>query len=377
MHTLLAVVSFSLLVSSIAAQEPTSRRGYATTTLRGERQEWRFARFLDGILLENVMVNGKGPFRFLLDTGAEGAGRLDRALVQKLGLAQHGQADTVGVLGETRAMTQYRVESLAVGDLAFTDVAMMSRDYNAEMPRGMRPIDGILGYHLFCEYLLTIDYAARKVVIERGSLPAMDGKNVLAIASDDEDPEIEVTVGGRPTVALLDTGAMGSLAVPLAFAADLKFDGELRVVGRDGEHEVRQGRLDGVLRIGTVEFAAPPTRVAGRLVQTIVGAQLFGAMRVTFDQKNARVRVEPVADRKRYGVVVATDKDGKHSLREVAPGGIAATAGLRGDDTLVAINGKAIAELLREDVLRALDEDAVALVVERDGARQEIRMSLR
>ena len=43
------------------------------------------------VLVEGVRVNGEGPFRFLLDTGAMGAGRVDASLAQRLRLETTGE----------------------------------------------------------------------------------------------------------------------------------------------------------------------------------------------------------------------------------------------------------------------------------------------
>lgn len=374
--TLRCLTVASLVVACALAQDNSGRHGYTSTSMTGESQEWRFVRWSDGILLENVMVNGKGPFRFLLDTGAEGAGRVDRALVAKLGLESLGGASTVGILGEEREMSEHHLDSLAIGGLSFKGVRVLSRDYNKERPRGLRPIDGILGFHLFRDYLLTVHYAARTVSVARGELPPADGKNILAIVSDDEDPEVEIRFGDKVTTALLDTGAMNTLALPASFAEGLEWAGEPKAGGGGGQGSMRRGTLRGVLHIGAAEFADPMTIVAERLPQANVGVRLFASLVVTFDQKNARVRVQSVPERKRYGVELGTSPDGAHSLRAVAEGSIAAAAGLRSSDTILSINGKAVAEIDREGLLRQLDEPSVTLVVERAGKREELRMTL-
>src|SRR5882724_1233224 len=44
-----------------------------------------------GMAAIELTVNGKGPFLFAIDTGAEGGPRLDSSLVEKLGLKPSGQ----------------------------------------------------------------------------------------------------------------------------------------------------------------------------------------------------------------------------------------------------------------------------------------------
>lgn len=374
--TLAAVITCVPL--SRAQEEAPARRGYATSTLAGEKVEVPFSRWGDAILVEDVMINGKGPFRFLLDTGAEGAGRVDTSLVEALKLPTAGTSASLGVLGQQQEMTRYRLDSLAIGKLSFASLEMMGRDYNASIRGpGLRPIHGILGFHLFSEYLLTIDYPARTLTVTRGELPAPDGKQVLPIISDDEDPEIEITLGGQRAKALLDTGAMGELGVPASIADKLKFAGEPIERGQEGGVPLRSATLDGVLRLGEHEFAKPTMMIASRLNQVVVGVRTLAALRVTYDQKNARVRIERPAERRRHGLRIGWRRDAGAVLSGVEPGSIAESAGLRATDQIVSVNDRPLSELDREDLSKLLDASPLRLEVERDGARRQVRMSLR
>jgi predicted aspartyl protease len=374
---ILTAALYACLPQSVAADESQSRRGYASSTLAAKKVELRFARWGDGILIEDVMVNGKGPFRFLLDTGAEGAGRIDTSLVKALKLAPIGSSDSVGVLGQTMEMALYKLDNLALGKLKFSGLQVMGRDYNATIKGpGLRPIHGILGFHLFSEYLLTIDYPARKIDISRGKLPPPDGKNILSIISDDEDPEIEVGLGDQTVKALLDTGAMGELGVPTSVARKLKYTGEPVNRGQQDGVPLQSATLDGVLRLGEAKFEKPTMMIAPRLNQVVVGVRILASLRVTYDQKDARIRIERPAERKRYGMQIGWRNSGL-VLKGVDSGSIAEVAGLRSTDRIVAILDRPLAEIDREDLSKLLDASQLTLEIERDGARQQIHMSLK
>lgn len=356
------------------AAPPQRPLDYASATLEEGSHTFGFIRFVDGIMLENVMINGTGPYRFLLDTGAEGGGRLDRAVVEALKIPSTGASETLTPRGP-RAVTQHTIETLTIGPLTFTGVQVLSRDYRSEIPPGFKPFDGILGYHLFREYLLTIDYPARSITIERGELPPADGETVLNIISEDDDPEVEVVIGGRTCRALLDTGGMMFLAVPGALEADLTFSGPPESRG-----SFKMGALSGDLRIGAVAFHDPQVVIGGSFAEPIVGARALAALRLTFDQKNRRVHIEKPPERKRFGVAIPWRDDrlgpGEH-ISEVVAGGIAEAAGLRAGDRVISINGVAPGAMDREDLLRALDGESVQFVVERGGERVEATLSIK
>lgn len=364
------------VAQTLAQEHPSPRRGYEGTKLTGEKASLRFHRWGEGILLDNVFVNSKGPYRFMLDTGAEGGGRVDKALAEELNLPIVGETQSVGLLGESRAMTRRKLESLTIGGLSFSNLELSSRDYSQDQPRSLRPIHGILGFHLFNEYLLTIDYPARTITVARGELPAPNGRDILPFVSDDEDPEIEISLGGKTIQALLDTGAMGPLGVPATLAEELKFTSEPRARGRDGDVELRSATLDGALKLGALEVPNPDLIIAGRMPMPVVGISILSKFALTFDQKNDRVRIVQPPARKRYGLVIATPADGPPAIREIESDSVAARAGLLATDKLAMLNGRAVTEMDREDVLRALDAPGVTVVVERDGERKEVRLAL-
>ncbi|MFN0136392.1 MAG: aspartyl protease family protein [Phycisphaerae bacterium] len=361
---------------ALAQEGATSRRGYAASSLPADKVEMRFIRWGDAILVEDVMVNGKGPYRFLLDTGAEGAGRVDTTLVDALKLPGAGTSDSVGPLGQERQMNRYRLDTLSIGKLAFTGLVMSGRDYNAEFKSpGLRPIHGILGFHLFSEYLLTIDYPARKITIAKGELPKPDGKHIVPLVSDDEDPEIEIRLGEQTITALLDTGAQGYVLVPGSLAEKLKFAAAPVVRGRENGSELRSATLDGSLRIGEFDFPKPELMIADRLNQVIIGVRMLSSLSVTYDQKNDRARFDRPVAPKRFGMGVSWRGSGPWQLAAVDAGSIAETAGLRLTDSIVTIDGRPFAELDREDMFKLLDASTITVEIERDGVRQKLRLS--
>lgn len=361
----------------LGQEEDNRRKGYSTTSLPGGKFEWQFTCWGDAILVDNVMINGKGPFRFMLDTGAEGAGRVDNSLVKKLNLPESGNVTGRSILGESSGMTIRKIDTLSIGTLTFEGLTMPSRDYNSNRPAGLRPIDGILGYHLFNDYLLTINYPTRTITVNKGELPPPDGKSVLPIVSDDDDPEIQITIGNQPAKALIDTGAMLHMAVPESMVDKLEFESGLKVIGRNGGATIRTGTLAGSLHIGNVVIASPETIIAGRIREANIGIKILAKLAVTFDQKNKRVCIGQPPRRKGYGLAIAMRDGGSgpESLHDVIPGSIADLAGVRKTDQLIAINDHKLSEIDREDFFNMHDLPNMKLTIKRDGKRIDIVLS--
>jgi membrane-associated protease RseP (regulator of RpoE activity) len=124
-----------------------------------------------GHIAVQVMVNGKGPFRMVLDTGSPVTFLNGRA-AQKSGLigaAEVKQQVLMGMRG------QFVLKSLQIGGLKAKDVGVLVMDHpTVEMLSEFEgPLDGILGFSFFARYRTIIDYADKWVSFEPVSyLPA-------------------------------------------------------------------------------------------------------------------------------------------------------------------------------------------------------------
>ena len=240
-----------------------------------------------------VRVNGRGPFLFLIDTGGQGKARADSSLVTELGLVATGSAvsgDGSGV--NNRVLDRVVLDRVEVGGLTFRNVAALSRDYNRSpnLPR----IAGILGFNLFDDHLLTLDFIGRRVRIERGALPPADGKTILDYEAPYDTPIIELAMGGMRLLADLDSGDTDAITFPKSLTLILPRMSEPRVVGRartiSNDVEVSEVQLRGNLRLGEHEVANPVVGFNELHDNINLGAKFMRDYAITFDHRNRRVR---------------------------------------------------------------------------------------
>lgn len=242
-----------------------------------------------------VKVNGKGPFLFAIDTGAGGAGRVDSSLVEKLSLPEVGEArGSDGSGANARSMKVIQVDSISFGDLEFRNLSLPSRDYNTSpsLPR----IDGILGFNLFSDYLLTLDYAAKRVRIEKGQLPEPNGAEILNFESPRGIPVVELQVNDAKLKAHIDSGnTVGEFMLPASLAEKLNFVSPPVTVGKartvSSEIEIKQGQMKGSIRLGRFEFTEPTINYPAVSQDANIGSKALENFALTFDQKNHRVKL--------------------------------------------------------------------------------------
>ena len=248
-----------------------------------------------GMFAIELMVNGKGPFLFAIDTGAEGGPRLDSSLMEKLGLKSSGQMRDGDPSGRSPQMAEtVKLDSIEVGGLRFTAVAATSKNYK-NSPRPLAA-DGIIGLGLFADYLVTLDFPAKMVRISRGELPKADGAEILDYQTEHGVPSVDLGVGNTKIKAHLDSGnRIGEFVFPTSFVEKLTQTSKPLVVGRarsaSGEMEIKQVQIKELVRLGRHEFPDATITFPALGDTGNVGAKILSQFAVTFDQKNQRVRL--------------------------------------------------------------------------------------
>jgi predicted aspartyl protease len=240
-----------------------------------------------------VMVNGKGPYLFLLDTGAAGVGRIDSSLEEEIKLPQVGEARGGDGSGQnTRAMPIYRAESLRVGDYVVTGANLASRSYNRP---GETPIRGILGFGFFAKAMLVLDFPDKRVRIVEGQLPAADNQEIFAYEMPHGIPKLTMEIQGQTLHADVDTGNQGGLVVPGDVAEKLQFRGEPVRVGTaqtiSNTVEIKGAQLRDSFHLGRYEFPQAYLEF-DPILSANIGVRVLREFRLTFDPRNMCVRME-------------------------------------------------------------------------------------
>jgi aspartyl protease len=241
-----------------------------------------------------VMVNGQGPFVFAIDTGATGMARADSSLVERLKLPTVGRMRGGDGSGRSRSMEVVRLDSITFGGLRFENVRAPTRDYRT-YPH-LSGVDGILGFDLFSEFLLTLDYAGRRVRLERGRLPEPDGAEVLGYEAGSGPPAVEIGVGSFKLRGRFDTGnAIGAFILPESLVQRLSFASPPVAAGTgstlSSRVELRAARLKDTIRLGRFEFAEPRVIFPALTDEANIGSEAFRDFAITFDQQNRRLRL--------------------------------------------------------------------------------------
>jgi hypothetical protein len=267
-----------------------------------------------------VMVNGQGPFLFAIDTAAQGGARVDSSLAEKLKLQPAGQVRASDGSGRNvRSLDVFVLDSITLGGVQFKGVRAASRNYNTSP--GAPRIDGILGFNLFSDYLLTLDFPAGRVRLERGELPGADGAEVLSFENPQGAPVVELIVGGHKLKARIDSGnTVGGFVLPTALVEKLTLAAPPVTVGKartvSNEVEIKEARLKESIRLGRFEFASPTIVFPALSDDANIGSKVLREFSLTFDQKNRRLRLKRREPQKAAGQAIASGAPGSQDFKD-------------------------------------------------------------
>jgi predicted aspartyl protease len=209
-----------------------------------------------GRILAPVMINGKGPFRLIIDTGANHS-TVSPHMLEKLGLVPMPENDRIvhGVTGSARvpAVLVDRLESgLLVVEQAYVPVIGSSMTADA---------DGILGVAGLRNARIIVDFRRDKVSITR-SRPRDDMTGDYLVIEAGRMPDgvlaVDARVRGIRARAIIDTGAertLGNLALREALRAKRRDRGSPRsadVYGATPEVYVGEPVYAPAIRLGEV-----------------------------------------------------------------------------------------------------------------------------
>ncbi len=263
-----------------------------------------------------LMVNGKGPFRFVIDSGA-GFVVVSDDLAKKLKIRPIASGGTSrGVSGTGRFNIVYGIlDRVAFGGMTIENVPT----YIRKVHEGERShVDGYIGLSVLSSFLVAVDFERRTLELRPSGTPA------APVAEGDISVPYRITNGGMLSVRadigkdvplnfIVDTGASSTVVSQHAFdrfnLAEKQHKGvTVRVVGAGGVTEnVPIVVLDRLAIVGATrrqDFVRaivldldPVNETAGFEQSGIIGSDFLRFYRVEFDFDQGMVILRPNAKR--------------------------------------------------------------------------------
>ncbi|MFO1396883.1 MAG: PDZ domain-containing protein [Burkholderiales bacterium] len=320
---------------------------------------------LSGHLFVRVLLDGRGPFRMLLDAG--GANVLTRQTAQLL-------------VGDGKPVPRsLLVASTGIEGVELTGQRYLVGDIEPFLRRveGVDDVAGVLGLEWFVRMPIKLDYARSRLTLYDPAAFKYAGTGIrVPVAVRGRLPQVAGSIDGIPGMFEIDTGSRGSVTLVPSFAAKNDLEKKLNakteaITGAGVAGPLRAVLARGKsLKLGTVDVPNPVVaipRPGGDVAAAsgeLAGNVGFGVMRqfaVTYDLPNDSLYLErylnfgtpDIADR--GGLWLERQPEG-YKVVDVVSGGPAAQAGLKAGDVIVEFNGVPAAQLplpVARDALRS------------------------
>jgi predicted aspartyl protease len=320
-----------------------------------------------GLVVVAVMVNGKGPFHFALDTGSATVVITPQFALQ-LAL-QLGEPEAVNEVGDQRTVAEkVDLASVSIGDATqpHVDAAVLALPPYVTYQGRYGTIDGLVGYSFLKNYAVSLDLVEKRMSLtpSAGFAAPPGAVSVPMAVSSTGMPVIAASIDGATGRFLLDTGTQGSIVLtsPFADAHSVRSSTETESSNNGIGGSISSGRaLLATVTLGTATLHDVPAElltVPSRALQGLDGVIGYGVLRrftVVLDYARGRVLLEPSVSFDAYRAVVGTGIEGeRHAdgtifVLGAAKGSPAARAGVEAGETVVAIDGRDVTKMSNAD----------------------------
>ena len=312
------------------------------------------AQMIGNFLVVEAKWDRYGPYRFVIDTGSANT-LVTPTLVKRYGTSStRPDAMPVRVAsaeGDIMELPSASLPRLDLGGARFEDVPVLIYDCaQLSAHLGVR-IDGVLGFPLFRQTRLTLDYPHSRVLLQPPHSTALTPGTPVPFDDVNKTPVIQVHVGPRTLLVLLDSGSdatfsLNPVGLDAQFASGPRAGATVGTIA--GDHPQQIGRLAAELKIGDYVMPRPIVDLTDEL--SAIGGGLLKHFTVTFDVANDRVTFlrdshEPIVTPTRRSAGVSFSKTPAYwRVAGVIPQSPAEAAGLQFGDLVTRINGEPVAK---------------------------------
>jgi predicted aspartyl protease len=151
-----------------------------------------------------VRINGEGPFRFLVDSGADRS-VVGAALAARLGLEPAGKAMLQSMAGRSEVET-VRVDRLQIGPSVTRALRLPA------LPEMFMGADGLIGIDALAEERILLDHERRQVTVQRSrdAPPLSAGEGEIVVTARRRRGQLiltQVRANGVALYAVIDSGS--------------------------------------------------------------------------------------------------------------------------------------------------------------------------
>jgi hypothetical protein len=364
------------------------------------------------LIIIPVTINESDTLNFILDTGVRYPIITELPFVNKLNLNYMMPVKIQG-LGEGDELTAYRSGNNTIrlnGLTAWNQEIQMIIDENFQISHMLGlPVHGLIGFNLFKDYIVKIDYPGEKITLYRPEHYKYRDRRkdiILPLHLDGNKPYVRTSIVTEdlrevPVKLLVDTGA--SDAIWLSEKSDDRIelpDNRIETFlgrGLNGDLYGVKGRIDG-LWVGPLVLpkpivAFPNSELIDQLISAndrngTIGAEILRRFSVTIDYRNSRLTLRPtfrVKEEFNYnmsGMEVINPMPGLpiFTIADIRENSPAYFAGLKKNDQILSLNNSNHQSLELNDInllFQSRENKKIKIKVLRDGEEYKTSFELK
>jgi hypothetical protein len=356
---------------------------------------------VDNRIFIDVQLNGKGPFKFILDTGGYAQVSLEAARAAMLRLDEQEQGTGVGQSSVTAWRTT--IAEMRIGDIRLTDQEARAFSYaDARHVFGSRRFDGVIGLPVFEHFVVKADYENHMLTFIVPERFAYSGEGTLVpFELTRFVPLVDGEIDGVTARFGFDTGSRSSLLLagpfvesnPLRekYAARFEAVAGWGIGGPVRSQVVRAKTLkltsETISNIVTLLSLQKSGTLATSRDAGLVGGGVLKRFNITFDYSRRRLILERNrnfgnSDKyDRAGMWLSLSEDGRSfEVLDVVVGGPAAKAGIKAGDHILAVDGQSAESLdlpaLRMEIVNGVSIKQLRLKMNSEGNLRNVTVML-
>jgi predicted aspartyl protease len=335
-------------------------------------------RMVNGLPVVEVRVNGKGPYRFVLDSGS-GYILVSRRIIDEAALpASTNVVKAYDEAGRSYSAETYLAERIELGSARLNRITVV-RGFDWFDPT--QGIQGILGVTYFAGCNVRLDFPRQTVTLERPKWSHKHPDQGLPMEMDRSCPYVNLRIGTTTHRFAIDTGLNAGLTVRESLITNLpccaERYAESRGVAGGKQYLCYRTRLKDNLEIGAHTVVRPYISwipgVPG-VPTSMLGNEILRHFALEFDFPEHRVRflrdtTEPIRtpNRRQLGFVLNHSTNAVVTIQLLLPPFTAAELGVKTGDEVVMLDGKPAAEVNNDAVAAMIQKDQLLIILRRDG----------
>jgi len=173
----------------------------------------------DNRMLVDAMIDGKGPFAMIVDTGSSSV-VITPGVARQLEAVTHAAGTVTGAGSGSTSLSETRLERLQIGSLSFDNLHAEVIDLSPiQRAIGFPRLDGIIGYNILRRLRVGVDMDAMQLTLSY-PLFRVPANAVEAPFTVDGNgiPQVPAAVDGVRGLFVIDTGDRSSLTLFRHFA---------------------------------------------------------------------------------------------------------------------------------------------------------------